>query len=189
MSDENKHFGARFVIDASRGSVTVRAFADGIFSFAGHHPTFAAQRFGGEIQLAANNAEVASLLIVVNAESLYLIDKRSEKDREEIESALHEKILSTADFSEIYFVSRNVSMRQRNDGKFIVEANGAFSIRGRNLSQTIVAEAEINAEGIRANGEISLRQSDFGIEPYKTLGGTLKVKDEVKISFDIAARI
>ena len=41
---------------------------------------------------------------------------------------------------------------------------------------------------LRAFGEFSLRQSDYGIKPVSAVGGGLKVKDEVKFTFDIVAR-
>jgi hypothetical protein len=41
---------------------------------------------------------------------------------------------------------------------------------------------------LRAFGEFALRQSDYGIKPPSAVGGGLKVKDEVKFTFDIVAR-
>jgi hypothetical protein len=41
---------------------------------------------------------------------------------------------------------------------------------------------------LRATGEVSIRQSDYGIEPVSAAGGTIKLKDELKLSFDISAR-
>jgi hypothetical protein len=39
----------------------------------------------------------------------------------------------------------------------------------------------------RYRGSTSIKQSDFGISPISIAGGTVKVKDDVKIDFDIAA--
>ena len=33
-----------------------------------------------------------------------------------------------------------------------------------------------------------MRQSDYGIKPVSVAGGTLKLKDEIDLSFDIVAR-
>jgi hypothetical protein len=33
---------------------------------------------------------------------------------------------------------------------------------------------------------VTLKQTDFGITPVTVVGGTVKVKDEVKIEFEIA---
>jgi polyisoprenoid-binding protein YceI len=34
-------------------------------------------------------------------------------------------------------------------------------------------------------GSVALKQRDFGIEPISIVGGTVKVKDELRIEFDI----
>jgi hypothetical protein len=34
-------------------------------------------------------------------------------------------------------------------------------------------------------GEVDIRQRDFGIEPIKVAGGVVKVKDELKVQFEI----
>jgi hypothetical protein len=41
---------------------------------------------------------------------------------------------------------------------------------------------------LRAAGEFSVRQSDYEIRPVSALGGAVKLKDELKLSFDISAR-
>ncbi len=189
MTDEAKNLGTRYRINAERGSFTVQAFAEGMLSFMGHNPTFAVRRYGGEIQFADGDEKVDSMLVVAEAGAISLRDNVSEKDRAEIQSALREKVLETGNFSEIHFVSKNVLLTKKQNGKFAVTANGFLSLHGETLPKTIEAEAEINDANIRASGEFSLRQSDFNIGQFKALGGTLKVKDEVKISFDIFAGI
>jgi hypothetical protein len=41
---------------------------------------------------------------------------------------------------------------------------------------------------LRASGEFSIFQSEFGIPPVKVAGGALKLKDELKCAFDIVAQ-
>jgi hypothetical protein len=41
---------------------------------------------------------------------------------------------------------------------------------------------------LRAAGEFSVRQSDYEIRPVSAAGGTVKVKDDLKLTFDITAR-
>ena len=41
---------------------------------------------------------------------------------------------------------------------------------------------------MRASGEFSVRQSDYEIAPITAAAGAIKVKDEVKCTFDIVAR-
>lgn len=188
MSETENH-GTRYRIDARQSGFIVQAFASGLLSFVGHNPTFAVKRYGGEIQFAKGNTEVESMLVMIQAETISLLDEMSEKDTAEIESTMHGEVLETKQFPEITFVSKDVSLKEIADGRFAITANGNLSLHGESRPQTIKAEAKINGNKIRAEGEVALNQSDFNIEQTKTLGGTLKVKDEVKISFDISAQV
>jgi hypothetical protein len=46
----------------------------------------------------------------------------------------------------------------------------------------------INEDMLRAYGEFSILQSNYGIPLVSVAGGTLKLKDELKFTFDIVAR-
>lgn len=186
MTNEPKNLAARYRIDASRGEFTVQAFAEGLLSFVGHNPTFAVRKYGGEICFSAGNPD--SLLLVARAETLSLLDNLSAKDAAEIQTAMREDVLDAQTFPEIVFVSKDVSMQEISDGHFAVKATGNLTLHGETRPQTIEAKAKIENEIIRAQGEFRLKQSDFDIKPVKALGGTLKVKDEVKITFNITAQ-
>ena len=41
---------------------------------------------------------------------------------------------------------------------------------------------------LRISGEFPIRQSDYGIKPVSFAGGALKLKDELKFSFELVAR-
>jgi hypothetical protein len=43
----------------------------------------------------------------------------------------------------------------------------------------------VRKEGGRYVGSAKLKQRDFGMTPVSVAGGTVKVKDEVKIEFEI----
>lgn len=179
----------RYKIDASRGTFTAQAFADGMLSFMGHNPTFAVRKYGGEIQLTPENNAVESMLLIAQAASLNLTDKVSEKDAAEIENTMQREVLEIARFPEIVFVSRDVSMNQIEGTKYNVEINGVLSLHGEKRNQRVNIEASIVGTTITAKGSFKLKQSDFKIKQVKALGGTLKVKDEVEISFNITAEI
>jgi hypothetical protein len=40
---------------------------------------------------------------------------------------------------------------------------------------------------LRISGEFPLRQSDYGIKPVSFAGGALRLKDELKLSFELMA--
>jgi hypothetical protein len=55
-------------------------------------------------------------------------------------------------------------------------------------NQSIPVRIAVFDEMLRASGEFTLNQSDYGIKPISVAGGVLKVKDEVKFSFEMVAR-
>lgn len=189
MTDEAENSGLRYRIDASRSNFTAQAFAEGMLSFMGHNPTFAVGRYGGEIRLNADNTQVESMLLIAEADKLSLIDKVSDKDASEIENTMRREVLEISKYPEIVYVSKDISMNQIEGTKYAVQINGSLSLHGETRVQKLRVEAEIVGKIIRAKGEFRLKQSDFNIKQVKALGGTLKVKDEVEISFDITAEI
>jgi len=44
---------------------------------------------------------------------------------------------------------------------------------------------EVTLKDERYRGSATLKQTDFGITPVTVAGGTVKVKNEVKVEFDI----
>jgi polyisoprenoid-binding protein YceI len=64
----------------------------------------------------------------------------------------------------------------------------ALTLRGKTRSVTVPVEVRLSADRLTANGRATVRQTDFGIRPVTALAGTVKVKDEVDIVFNIVAR-
>jgi hypothetical protein len=47
---------------------------------------------------------------------------------------------------------------------------------------------EVNGGSGHYHGSASVRQTDFGIKPVSAGGGAIKVKDEVRVEFEIFGR-
>ncbi len=58
---------------------------------------------------------------------------------------------------------------------------GRLTIHGQARTITFPV-ARVNAI---YRGEVVIRQRDFGIEPIKVAAGTVKVKDELRVQFEI----
>jgi polyisoprenoid-binding protein YceI len=71
---------------------------------------------------------------------------------------------------------------------FAATLNGNLSFHGVTNAQQVSARIAVLGEMLRASGEFTLRQSDYGIKPISVAGGALKVKDELKCSFEMVAR-
>lgn len=175
-------------LDASRSRFTAQAFAEGLLSSFGHNPLIAIRGFEGEAECADDTLEAAKLRVRVNADSLAVDGDVKEKDRLEIEQMMREQVLETARFPEIVFESTSVAASRLSGGRFRLRIIGDLTLHGvtgRNL--WIQAEVKTTDDGLRAQGEFTLRQTDYQIKLVSVAGGALKVKNEVKFSFDIVA--
>ena len=176
-------------MDAKASTFIVRAFATGMLSVFGHNPTIAVPEFEGEVKWTSSSLEDASVRIVAQALSLTVTDDISKSDRSEIERRMHEEVLETDGFPEIMYECSQVSSVQKlGEGLFAAALNGDLTLHGVTQNQPIAARVTLNGDSLRAAGEFSIRQSDYEIRPVSAAGGTVKLKDELKLSFDIAAR-
>ncbi len=168
---------------------TVQAFAEGLFSAFGHDPVLAIKDFTGEAQFVPGSFESASLKITIKAESIVLSNEVKEKDRIEIEQTMREQVLEIAKYPEIVFVSSNISVARLAEGRYRARIIGDVMLHGATQKNLwISSEAKVTGDSLRAQGEFSLKQTDFGIKPFSAAGGTIKLKNELKFSFDIAAQ-
>jgi polyisoprenoid-binding protein YceI len=188
MSEENSGL-AHYQIVANESRFTVQAFAEGLFSAFGHDPVIAIRDFTGEIKCAPDTLNGGVVRMTVRAASLAASDDVKEKDRAEIDSMMHADVLETERYPEIVFESTNVSASRLGQGRYRARVIGNLGLHGATQNNLwIHAEVKTSEDALRAKGEFTLKQTDYGIKPVKVAGGTLKVKNELKFSFDIVAK-
>jgi hypothetical protein len=61
------------------------------------------------------------------------------------------------------------------------------TLRGITRACEVAAQIIAGPDTLRAHGEFPLKQSEFNIKPVSAVGGTIKLKDELKFTFDIVA--
>jgi polyisoprenoid-binding protein YceI len=172
-----------------QSTFSVQAFSEGLLSAFGHDPVFAIKAFSGELQFVPGSFESASLKVAIKADAIVLTSEAKDKDRQEIEQTMRDQVLEIAKYPEIVFVSPNISVTRLAEGRYRARIIGDLTFHGvtqKNL--WISAEATVTGDGLRAKGEFSLKQTDFGIKPFSAAAGTIKLKNELKFSFDIMAQ-
>lgn len=180
--------GHRYMINPTVSRFTVKAFASGLLSAFGHSPTIAIRDMQGEVRFDPSVIESSSLHFVVRAESLAVTDNVSDKDRREMETEMRERVLEVARYPQIVYDAPRVSVKNTADSQSDIVLLGQLTLHGVTRAQPIAAGIVVTGDLLRAFGEFSVRQSDYNIKPTSAVGGGLKVKDEVKLSFDIVAR-
>jgi len=164
-------------IDAARSVLTVRVYKTGLFSAFAHDHDIRAPIQNGVIDEDKNTVE-----FTVDARTLRVLDpEASEKDRAEIQSTmLGPKVLDSEKFPEIHF--RSTSVGEGGDDKWIVR--GDLTLHG----QTHPVKVNVAGRDGHYLGSARLSQKDFGISPVSIAGGSIKVKDEVLVEFEIFAK-
>jgi polyisoprenoid-binding protein YceI len=177
-----------FIIDGRSSRFTVRAFVTGLLSSMGHSPTIGIGAFGGKVKFNPDKPEAGSFRLATQASSLSVRDDISDKDRREIERLMNQEVLETSKFPEILYEAPSVSVTTMSDSLYSATLNGKLTLHGVTHSQPIPARVVLLGSMLRASGEFTLSQSAYSIKPVSVAGGALKIKDELKFSFEIVAR-
>ncbi|MGB8507507.1 MAG: YceI family protein, partial [Pyrinomonadaceae bacterium] len=155
----NEGAAVRYPIDAGRSRFTVQGSADGLLSMFGHDPVIAICGFGGDARFVPGTLESASLLMLVQADSLAVVNKVSDKDRREMERAMREDLLEVARYPEIVFMSTSISASRTGEGQYRAGISGKLSLHGVTRDHSIEARLTVSEGVLRAQGEFSLRQT------------------------------
>ena len=161
-----------------QSAVTIHVFKSGLFSGLAHNHVVLAPVGGASMDPEGLNAEVS-----FTVKDMQVLDPEvSDKDRAEIQSTmLGPKVLDAAKYPEIRFKSSHIE--QAAPGHYNV--TGTLELHGtsKQLSFKVTGTPE------HYHGATKLKQSDFGIKPISLFGGSVKVKDELELEFDVYAPI
>ncbi|HEY1268506.1 MAG TPA: YceI family protein [Candidatus Binatia bacterium] len=175
----------RYRIDPAESHIVVRAFAAGFFSAFAHDHTIAARDFDGAAVVEAGGG--ATLRLTARAASLGVVDKISDGDRRDIETTMRGPVLEAERFPEIVFRSTRVEARANPDGSYRARIAGDLTLHGVTRALSISTDVTIDNGRLRARGRFPLLQTDYKITPVSLFGGTVRVKDEIEVTFDVAA--
>lgn len=163
-------------IDCTHSTITVRVYKSGFLSAFGHNHEIQAPIQSGQVEESGD----LSVVMRVDARKLRVLDpEASESTRAQIqETMLGPQVLDVDHFPEIRFQSTEIEPRGLE--QWIV--HGKLTLHGRERPVSF----EVVLKGDHYQGSAPLKQTDFGMKPVTVAGGTVKVKDEVKIEFEIA---
>ena len=164
-------------IDAEKSSITVRVYKSGLFSAFAHDHEIKAPISQGEF-----NETTPSVELALDARKLRVLDPGvPEKERNEVqETMLGPKVLDSQAFPEIRYRSRKIE--KLGADKWSMQ--GDLTVHG----QTHPVKVEVEGQRGHYRGSATVLQKDFGIEPIRIAGGSVKVKNEVRIEFEIVGR-
>src|ERR1700746_3454233 len=154
--------------------VTICVAPGGVLSAFGHNPVIGVREFSGEVRFDPASPESASIRMQIPSTSLEVGGDVNEKDRREIEQMMHEQVLESGAYPVIEFQSSEVKVTSNGAGQFCAGISGDPSLHGVTPPQTIVSRVTANGDRIRASGEFSIYQTEYGIQLVTVAGGALK---------------
>jgi polyisoprenoid-binding protein YceI len=165
-------------IDTARSVLKIRVFKSGIFSGFAHDHEIEAPVAEGTVRVSTD----PSVTLRVHAGELRVLDPElSPGKREDVQRTMEgSEVLDIKRFPEISFES--TAVQKKDEQHWTVRGN--LTLHG----QASPVEVDVVEKDGHYQGSAKLRQHVFGITPIAVAGGTVKVKDEVKIEFDIVLK-
>lgn len=181
--------GAVYGIVAAGSTIQVGVFREGLLKVFGHDHLIAAKSFSGTVHFNADKVEESSLTLDIEANSLTVLDpSETEKDRRDVQATMvGARVLYVESFPRITFRSTGVHQIKNTGAEWEVTLAGKLNLHGVEKPISFPVRVRLDNTRLTVQGEVFIAQTDFGIEPVKVAGGTVRVKDRVKVSFAIVA--
>jgi polyisoprenoid-binding protein YceI len=166
-------------------TVTVQVEKGGVFSFAGHEHEVVAPATDGQVTLDRADMTKSAVRLVFDAAAMKVTGKGEPADDvPEVQRVmLSDRVLDVQRYPTITFESRAIS---RASGSAL-RIDGDLTLHGMTKRISVPVQLQLEADRLTAQGKVEVRQTDFGMRPVTAAGGSVKVKDEVTVTFAITA--
>jgi polyisoprenoid-binding protein YceI len=179
-----------YTIDSGASKVEINVYKEGAFKVFGHDHLIEAKGISGEAHFDPQRIEGSSVRLTIPTKAITVVDPgESEKDRQEVQATMRgEKVLDVTKYPEITLVSSGITEVKKAANGWELTLAGRLRLHGVEKPVRLPLRVRSDSGELRGQGELSLLQTDYGITPVKVGGGTVKVKDKLKIAFNIVAK-
>jgi polyisoprenoid-binding protein YceI len=184
---------AVFRVDPQRSLVVVRVYRAGALARFGHDHVVASRAVQGYVLLAgtadARRADVYAPLATLSVDEPALRAQAgfdTQPSQQDIEGTRRNMLQKVLDAAQHPFVSLHLASVTGEAPELMASAAITLHERTYTTPVTIALDTPSPTQ-LYARGRFSVKQTDFGIEPYALLGGALRVEDRMDIEFEIAA--
>jgi polyisoprenoid-binding protein YceI len=178
------------VIDPEQTTITLHVGRAGLFAFAGHDHEVVAPAMKGQITLDRATVSRSTVSVTFDASALKVTGKgEPPEDVPEVQRVmLSDRVLDVERHPTITFQSRRVSMVKRAADQMTLRIAGDLTLHGVTQSLDVPVDVQLTADGLRASGKTTVRQSQFGIRPVTAGAGTVRVRDDIDVVFSVTAK-
>jgi polyisoprenoid-binding protein YceI len=170
-------------VETNQSVIQVHVGTAGALGFVGHSHLIQTPVEQGTFVYYPMDPGKSTVELVVNSGALQVMDPNlSAKDKTEIGAKMKsDRVLSTGEYPKIAFKSTAVEVVDRTH----LLVAGDLTIRDQTNRVTVQVALEQLSTKLKATGKSQFKQTTFGIRPVAAGLGTVRVKDEIEISFDL----
>ncbi len=178
---------AVYTIDSQVSEVRIHVDKSGVFGFAGHTHEVRAPVAEGRIEVVAADLSRSTVRVAFDASALRVSGEGEPKDDvpEVQRTMVSEKVLDVARFPRITFSSKAIEVIERRGDRIKLRITGDLTLHGVTKSERADTSVILTKDRVTAEGTFNVQQTNYGIEPVTAGGGTVKVKDAVRITFTL----
>jgi polyisoprenoid-binding protein YceI len=144
----------------------------------------------GTIRFDSQRIEQSTIELTFDAKALKVSAKgEPPEDVPKVqETMLSATVLDVAKYPTIVFRSRQIAIDSRRDNDLRLRITGVLTLHG--VSRTVggPVDVKLSTDRLTGSGTLVVKQTEFGIEPVSAGLGTVKVKDEVTVTYTFVAR-
>jgi len=178
-----------YTIDGSASRVLAHVGKTGLFSFAGHTHEVRAPVRNGSVVLDTNDIARSKIRLTFDAADLTVTGQGEPADDvPEVQRTMRSaQVLDVEKYPRITFVSRDIRVVDRRSDGIRARVTGDLSLHGTTRQIATDVRAWTDQDRLTASGSFTIDQTDFGIEPVTSAGGTVRVKNALRIEFTLVA--
>jgi polyisoprenoid-binding protein YceI len=175
-----------YTIDEAGSRIVIHVGKTGVFGFAGHEHEVVAPLHRGALVVDPAHVEASSADLSFDARALRVTGRgEPPKDVPKVQETMSgPTCLDAGRFPEIRFVSKAVTVTR--PAPLEVTVRGTLTLHGVSREIAVPVRVDLRSDLLDAQGTVALKQSDFGMKPV-SVGGVVKVEDEVKIALRLVA--
>ena len=185
-----------YSLNGNSGKICVYTFKEGLLSKLAHDLLIDVTNFKVNANVPEEGFTSGNIDLELQANSLKVVcalkegerqpNTLKEKDIADIERDMAKKVLHPDKYPTVNFCSKEIL---KKPGLYYKLEEDGYHVKGELSLHGVTKPVEFNVKitnGENLTGMITLLQKDYGIKPFKAMLGTLKIKNEINIGFDLS---
>lgn len=165
----------------------------GLLGFVGHRHAVLATDWSADLKMNLDDLGHSRATLTIPTDKL-VIDSSTAREKAGLgkgpsasdvrtiqKRMLGSEVLDATKYPQIRFTT--TAIESQGNGRLRVTGN--IEIHGRRQQVTVPVRYKTDGKQLEFDGDVNIRQTDFGLQPESVAGGTIKVKNSVSIRFHI----